>query len=183
MNGIFIVILLSSITILAIKNPSSILLAMQQGGEKALALTMQMTVIYAVWLGILNLIKETGLDKKIARLLSPLSKFLFGSASEESKSLAFLNLSANMLGMGGAGTPLAVKSIEKMEEKKNHYKSVCMLFVLNATSVQLIPSSVISLRSSFGSISSADILLPTFLSTLCSTIIGVTLVKIFIKDK
>ena len=92
-----------------------------------------------------------------------------------------LNISANILGMSGATTPMGIKSIQELEKHKGTEYAIAMFFVINATSVQLIPSSVLALRTSMGSISPSSIILPTILATLLSTIIGVILVKIFIK--
>ena len=94
-----------------------------------------------------------------------------------------LNISANMLGMSGATTPMGIKSIQELEKHKNTEYAICMFFVINATSVQIIPSSILALRSSMGAVSPSDIILPTILSTLVSTIVGVLLVKIFCKRK
>jgi spore maturation protein A len=92
-----------------------------------------------------------------------------------------LNISANILGMSGATTPMGIKSIQELEKHKNTEYAIAMFFVINATSVQLIPSSVMALRTSLGSATPSDIILPTVLATLLSSIIGILLVRIFIK--
>ncbi len=171
MNIIFGIVLLISCT------------TMLFGGEKALELTLKMVVIYAVWMGIFELLEKTGLSKKLAKLLKPLNKFLFGEIPEKANDFMSLNISANVLGMSGATTPMGIKSIKELEKHENTEYAIAMFFVINATSVQIIPSSVLALRSSLGSVSPSDIILPTVLSTLLSTVIGVLLVKIFIKNK
>ncbi|MDE7158544.1 MAG: spore maturation protein A, partial [Clostridiales bacterium] len=88
--------------------------------------------------------------------------------------LASCNLSANLLGLPGAPTPLGIKAVEKFCAAKNKYASD-MLFVLNATSLQLLPTTVIALRLAAGSTAAADILPPTLLATLFSTLVGVVL--------
>ena len=92
-----------------------------------------------------------------------------------------LNISANLLGMSGATTPMGIKSIHELEKHPNTNYAITMFFVINATSIQIIPSSVLALRTSMGSSSPADIIVPTILATLVSTVIGVLLVKIFVK--
>ena len=94
-----------------------------------------------------------------------------------------LNISANLLGMSGATTPMGIKSIQELEKHPNTQYAITMFFVINATSVQLIPSSVLALRTSLGSCSPADIILPTILATLLSSIIGIMLVKMFVRRK
>lgn len=183
MNIIFGIILILSTLILIIKSPEALLSSMLSGGEKALTLTLKMVVIYAVWLGVFELLERSGMAKKFAKLLKPLNRFLFGKVPEKANDFMSLNISANMLGMSGATTPMGIKSIQELEKHKNTEYAICMFFVINATSVQIIPSSILALRSSMGAVSPSDIILPTILSTLVSTIVGVLLVKIFCKRK
>ena len=92
-----------------------------------------------------------------------------------------LNISANILGVSGATTPMGIKSILELDKDKKSDYAVAMFFVINATSVQLIPSSVLALRASLGSLTPSDIILPTALATLLSSIVGIVLVKVFVK--
>lgn len=181
MNVIFGIVLILSTILLIFTNPDAVLSAMLSGGEKALTLSLKMVVIYAVWLGVFQLMENSGLSKKFARLFKPVNKFLFGNVPEKAGDFMALNVSANLLGMSGATTPMGIKSIQELEKYPNTNYAITMFFVINATSIQLIPSSVMALRTSLGSTSPADIILPTILATLLSTIIGVLLVKIFVK--
>ena len=181
MNVIFgFVLILSSITLI-FTDPNGTLSAMLLGGEKALSLTLKMIVVYAVWLGVFELLEQSGLAKKFAKLLGPLNKFLFGKVPDTANDFISLNMSANMLGMSGATTPMGIKAIQELEKHPNTQYAISMFFVINATSIQIIPSSVMALRTSLGSSSPADIILPTILTTLLSTLIGILLVRIFIK--
>jgi len=181
MNIIFGVVLSVSTLLLIFKSPDTVLSSMLLGGEKALSLTLKMVVVYAVWLGIFELMEKSGLSNKIARLLKPMNRFLFGKIPESASSFISLNISANVLGMSGATTPMGIKAVNELEKFPNTRYAITMFFVINATSVQVIPSSVLALRTSLGSVSPADIILPTILATLLSTVIGVLLVKIFVK--
>ena len=181
MNTIFGVVLILSTSILLFTNPDCILSSMLSGGEKAFSLTLKMVVIYAVWLGVFELLEQSGLAKKFAKALKPVNNKLFGQLPDSANNFMSLNISANILGMSGATTPMGIKSIQELEKHKNTDYAIAMFFVINATSVQLIPSSVLALRTSLGSTDPSNIILPTILSTLISTIIGILLVKIFIK--
>ncbi len=91
-----------------------------------------------------------------------------------------LNMSANMLGLGNAATPMGINAMKRLDDGSgiaNH--AVIMLIVLNATSIQLLPSTIIGLRANAGSLSPADIVLPTLLSTACTFLLGIFLVKMF----
>jgi spore maturation protein A len=168
---------------LTFSNPNAILSAFLAGSEKALSLSMKMIIIHAVWSGILFLMEKSGLAEKFAKLLTPLNKFLFGKVPEKANGYMALNISANALGMSGATTPMGIKSIQELEKHPNTSYAIAMFFVINATSVQIIPSSVLALRTSLGSSCPSSVILPTILATLLSTIIGVFLVKTFIKRK
>ena len=136
-----------------------------------------------MWLGILNIFEKTGLSAWFARALKPANRLLFGRLPEKANDYVSLNISANMLGMSGATTPMGIKAINEMEKHKGTEYAVAMFFVINATSVQLIPSSVLALRIKFGAQTASDIILPTILATLVSSVIGILLVKLFIRKK
>lgn len=181
MNFIFGAVLIISTAMLIIFDPKSVLSAFLSGGEKAVSLTLKMLIVYAVWLGVFKIMEKTGLADKLAKLLKPANKFLFGELPPAANGYMSLNISANILGMSGATTPMGIKSIRELDKHENTDYAVTMFFVINATSVQLIPSSVLALRTQAGATSPSDIILPTILATLLSTVIGVLLVKIFVK--
>ena len=181
MNVIFGLVLTLSTALLIWHDPSAMLAGMLSGGEKALSLTLKMVVIYAVWMGVFELLERTGLSNVFAKLLKPINKFLFGKVPDKANDYMSLNISANVLGMSGATTPMGIKAIKELDKHPKTDYITSMFFVINATSVQVIPSSVLALRNTFNSTSPSDIILPTILATLLSTIIGVMLVKIFIK--
>lgn len=181
MNFIFGLILILSTLLLVFSNPNGVLSAMLAGGEKALTLTLKMAVVYAVWLGVFELLERAGIANKLANTLRPMNKKLYGKVNKSASDYISLNMSANILGMSGATTPMGIKAIGELEKQKNNNYAIAMFFVINATSIQLIPSSILALRTSFNSTAPASIITPTILTTLLSTVIGVLLVRIFIK--
>lgn len=181
MNVIFGIIITVCTVILTFKSPETLLSAMLEGTNKALDLSLKMVVIYAVWMGVFKIMEKTGLSEKIAKLLKPLNRLLFGKVDEESSKYISLNLSANLLGMSGATTPMGINAVKALDKSEKSNYAVAMFFVINATSVQLVPSSILALRSTFNSASPSDVILPTILATLVSTIVGILLVKILIK--
>ena len=163
-------------------DPDGFLPALLSGGEKAATLSLSLLAVYCVWLGFFKVMERSGLAGKLSRAVFPLAKRLFKTDDREAVYLASCNLSANFLGLPGAPTPLGVKAVEKFCAAKNHY-AANMLFVLNATSLQLLPTTVIALRLAAGSSAPADIFLPTLLATLLSTILGVLLVMLFCRTR
>lgn len=174
MNGIFVAVFFVSAFLFLVVNPDGFLPAMLSGAEKAGALSLSLLAVYCVWLGFFKVLEESGLSHKLSRAVYPIAKKLFRSDDRDALFYASGNLSANLLGLPGAPTPLGVKAAEKFCAAKNHY-AADMLFVLNATSLQLLPTTVIALRLAAGSCSPSDILLPTLLATLLSSLSGVLL--------
>ena len=159
-------------------NPSIVLSTMVDASANALILSINLCGVYAVWLGILELIEKSGLSEKIAKLLRPLIRKIFGICDEESEKLIALNMSSNMLGLGNASTPLGIKALQKLDDESGVANdAVIMLIILNATSIQLLPSTIIGLRSAAGSISSSDIIIPTLIVTFFTFILGIILAK------
>lgn len=182
MNGIFTAVFLVSAAIMLFLDPEGFLPALLSGGQKAAALSLSLLAVYCVWLGFFKVMEKSGLAEKLSRALFPLAKKLFRSDDREAVYLAGCNLSANFLGLPGAPTPLGIKATEKFCAAKNKY-AADMLFVLNATSLQILPTTVIAMRSAAGSAASADIFLPTLLATALSTIVGAGLVMLTSKRK
>ncbi len=178
MNGIFAAVFVLSAVLFLIADPDGFLPAMLAGGEKAATLSLSLLCVYCVWLGFFKLLEQSGLAAKLTRALSPAARRLFGSEDRETLGFACENLAANLLGLPGAPTPLGVRAVQKFMAAGNG-DGADMLFVLNATSLQLLPTTAITLRAAMGSLSPADILLPTLLSTLFSSLAGVALLLFF----
>lgn len=110
--------------------------------------------VMCMWNGIMEIIKETTLINKITKCLTPIMKFLFPDITKESKAYGeiSMNIVANLLGLGNAATPLGLKAIKSLqEENKNKDElsnSMIMFIVLNTMSIQIIPTTVIAIRSS-----------------------------------
>jgi len=174
MNGIFFVIVTLSVAVLTFTNPEGALNSMLDGGSRAIELTLTMLAVYAVWLGILKIAEQCGITDKLARLLKKPIRLLFGNIGGKAQGYVAMNISANLLGMGGVATPMGISAAAELDKTGNTFASH-MLFVLSATSIQLLPTSVIALRAEAGSAYPSDILLPSLIATAFSTALGVCL--------
>lgn len=173
---------ISSICFLLWSAPDTIVGVMVEASGGALKLCIELCAVYAVWLGILELVDASGLGEKLAKLLHPIIKKLFKVQDPEIEKMIALNISANMLGLGNASTPMGIKAMQSLDDGSGvATTAMIMLIVINATSIQLLPSTVIGLRASAGSTSPADIILPTILATTVTTSLGIILVKFFSK--
>lgn len=153
------------------------------GAVSAATLCLNMIGVFALWMGIMNIAKQAGMMENLAKRMKRLLHFIFsGEKTEQAASLIALNLSANMLGMGNAATPAGVAAIAELNKTaKGNTASddMCMLLIVNSSSVQLIPLTIIALRSAAGSASPSDIILPTFIVTMMTTVAGIFAAKLF----
>lgn len=179
MNWVWTSIMLVGMGLLVINNVDIAVQSILDGGSKAISLSLKLWGIYAVWLGILKIVEETGLDKKLSRLFRPLIRRLIGDTDEYTSNQIVINLTSNLLGMGNASTPSGINAISGLDKgSKYATASMIMILILNSTSLQLIPTTVIGLRVSAGSTSASDIIIPTLIATIASTLVGILLVKI-----
>ena len=176
MNKIWLVMMVTGLCVLLVKDPSVAMSEMISASSSALTLCIELCGVYAVWLGMLELVDKSGLGEKLAKLLRPIIRKLFKINNPEIEKMIALNMSANMLGLGNAATPMGIKAMQALDTgEKIASPAIIMLVVINATSIQLLPSTVIGLRASAGSINPADIILPTLLSTIVTVSIGISL--------
>ena len=186
-NYLWAIIIIASIASAIFSGNLSLLAnAAMNGAKDAALLCINLIGVYALWMGLLNIAQKSGLVNIIAKWLGFLIKPLFkDKKSKESTSMITLNLSANFLGMGNAATPFGIKAVEEMQksnkDKKTATDDMCMLLIINASSIQLLPLSIIALRSAAGAQNPADIVLTTLLATTVTTAVGILSAKIMKK--
>ena len=140
--------------------------------------------IMCFWCGVMKIAEKSGLTQKLARLMKPLLKFLFKDAGKDEKALRaiVMNLTANMMGLSNAATPFGIKAMEEMDrlnpEKGRASNDMALFLVMNAACIQLVPSTIISIRAAAGSSNPGAIILPAILSTASAAIVGVICCKI-----
>ena len=160
--------------------PENFLPTLIDGASKSAALCFSLIATYAVWLGLMNVWKDSGVTRAVSRALRPLARKLFKTDDPETLDAVCMNASVNLLGISGAATAYGIKAANLLDRSKDAEYDSCMLFVLNATSLQLLPTSIIGVRTALGSASPADIVLPTLIATLFSTLLGVVLVRLLV---
>ena len=174
MNAVFTAVFIVSAAALAAIAPQEFLSSMLAGARQSLNVALTLFCIYAVWMGIAAVAEKCGITGGLSRAFKPLCKRLFKTESDKACEAAAMNLACNLLG-AGASTPFAVTAIGEFERESNGYAQR-LLFVLNATGIQLIPTTVIALRVSYGSAAATNIVLP---SLICSCIATAVAVGIF----
>lgn len=171
MNLIFTVIFVLSAAVMIINAPSDFLPAILDGGMNAAKTCLTLFCIYVVWMGLSAVAEDARLTEKAAKLLSKPCGKLFNTQNPAALKNITMNISCNLLGIGGAATPYGVKAIDALEKDGNEFAQN-LLFIINATSIQLIPTTVIALRAAAGSLAPHDIAVPSLIATAVSTFTG-----------
>lgn len=139
------------------------------------------------WCGVMKVAEKSGLTEKLAKFMKPILKVIFKEAAKDEKALGaiVMNITANMMGLGNAATPFGIKAMEEMDrlnkDKGKASNDMALFLVLNAACIQLVPSTVISIRAAAGSTNPGVIILPAIISTTIAAIVGVVCAKILQK--
>lgn len=152
---------------------------------RAIELAIALLGIMCLWTGLMAIAEKSGGIRFISRLFRPVLRILFPGIPKNHPAMGaiVMNLSANFLGLGNAATPLGLKAMNELQklnpEKSRATDAMCMFLVLNTAAVQLIPSTVIAIRTDAGSASPAEIITAVWIASVCATIAGIIAVRIF----
>ncbi|HPF83188.1 MAG TPA: nucleoside recognition domain-containing protein [Bacilli bacterium] len=155
-----------------------------ESGKNCLDMMIQIFPVMAVWLGLMNIAKESGLLTKFSNKISPLLKFLFPDIPKNHESLGYIasNIVINIFGLGSAATPFGLKAMKSLQEinpkKDTASRSMITFLVLNTSGVTIVPTTIISLRMMHGSSNPTGIVILCVIATSCSTIGGLIMDRI-----
>lgn len=147
--------------------------------KTAFEISLGLTGVLSLWMGIMKIGEKGGLVNALARWLSPLFIKLFPDLPKNHPVIGniFMNLAANMLGLDNAATPLGLKAMEGLQElnpkKDTASNSMIMFLVLNTSGLTLIPVSILVYRAQMGAAQPTDIFIPILLATFMSTLVGI----------
>ena len=168
---------------LATGNGPAVGAAALEGAGAAVDLCLAMAGVLCLWMGVMEIMKRSGLSAGLSRLLRPLLGRLYPEFARDREVMDCIsaNVSANLLGLGNAATPLGIEAVRRMERKSPGTASdaMCMLVVCNTASIQLIPTTVASVRAAAGSSSPFDILPAVWLASALSVGVGIAACKLF----
>ena len=160
-----------------------------ESSKTSLDMIFQLFPVMALWLGIMNIAKKSGLLERFAQMISPLLSRLFPEIPKGHESLSYIasNIVVNMAGLGSAATPFGLKAMKSLQEinpkKDTASRSMITFLVLNTSGVTLIPITIISLRMMYHSTDPTGIVLACILATLFSTIGGLTVDRLVARRK
>ncbi len=157
-----------------------ITLSMLAAARDGVGAALSMAGGFAFFCGLIAIPKRAGAVGALARWVSPLLRRLMGTELPgDALEYVTLNLTANLLGLGNAATPMGVEAARRMAAGGEAASdALCLFLVINASSVQLLPSTVVSLRAAAGSAAPGAIVGPTILATGISTLVGILSCKL-----
>nr|WP_325181768.1 spore maturation protein A [uncultured Oscillibacter sp.] len=159
-------------------NLDAVSAAALEGARSAIELSFSMAGVLCLWSGVMEIMNACGLSAGLARLFRPLLRRLLPEASRDPETLAEVsaNVSANLLGLGNAATPLGIRAARRMARGCEGTASdeLCLLVVLNTASIQLIPATIASVRVAAGCGTPFDILPAVWLASVLSVAAGLT---------
>ncbi|MGL5694028.1 MAG: nucleoside recognition domain-containing protein [Peptostreptococcaceae bacterium] len=153
--------------------------------SNAIEFAISLAGIMAFWMGIMNIAKDSGLIERIGEKLNPVMKKLFPSVPKGHKAMSYIvmNMALNILGAGNGATAFGLKAMSELQtlnrKKDTASNDMVMFLVINISSVQLIPFTMLKIRGDAGSQFPNEIIITTLFATIISTIIGVTTCKLF----
>lgn len=164
---------------------SEVTKAVLDSSKGAVDLAIALLGVLCLWSGIMEIASRAGLVKAIANIIRPITKLLYPGVPKDHPALAsmVMNMVANLLGLGNAATPLGLKAMNELQKLNGKKDTVtddmCMFLIINTSSIQLIPATLIALRAAAGSANPTEIIGAIWVTTICTTITGVMVGKLF----
>jgi spore maturation protein A len=183
-NLIWLFFIVAGFVVAAIQgNVSDLTEAIFEGSKTGVTVCFGLISILVFWLGIMRIAEDAGLLKKLAIVLRPIVVFLFPDVPKDHPALGYImsNMSANILGLGNAATPMGIKAMQELQklnpDKETASAAMCTLLALNTSSITIIPTTIIAIRMSFDSMNPAEIVGTTLLATMLSTMAAILVDK------
>lgn len=155
----------------------------------AFEMTIGLTGMLTLWMGMLKVGEDSGLVGRLAKALSPVLTKLFPDIPKNHPALSsiFMNISANMLGLDNAATPMGLKAMKELQslntQKDSASNPMIMFLTINTSGLTIIPISILAYRAKAGAAEPADVFIPLLLTTLCSTMVGLLVVSVIQRIK
>ena len=188
LNVIWPIFIIASIVYAVVTgNLDSINNSIFEVGENTINLILTLLGTVCLWNGLMKIVENTSLIKKIAKLISPFMKILFPEIKKgtEAYEEISMNIVSNILGLGNAATPLGLRAMQSMQkgnkDKSKLSNSMAMFIILNTASIQLIPTTVIAVRTALGSAEPTKMLIPIWGATIGAAMAGIISAKILMK--
>ena len=151
---------------------------------EAVEFILTLAGIMAVWSGLMRIAEESGLIEKISHTVRPLMKYLFPhEKNDRTIAMMIMSFMANIFGAGNSATIFSLRAMELLDAENGHSRyasnAMCMFISLTMSMIQLVPVTVIKIRSDLGSASPEDIIIPSIIAGFVSMIVSVWICKLF----
>ncbi|KNF09819.1 spore maturation protein A [Gottschalkia purinilytica] len=152
--------------------------------EEAVKFAISLIGIMSIWMGLINIAEKSGLIKSFSKILTPITSFLFPEVPKNHPAMSaiVMNMVTNMFGAGNSATAIGIKAMEEMntlnKNKKRSTNAMCMFLVINMSSIQIVPLTILKIRADAGSVNPTEIIGTSLVATTVSTIVGIIAVKI-----
>lgn len=149
------------------------------GGKLAIETVVGLAGLMALWVGIMKIAERSGLMEGLSGLLKPIVRWLFPTVPGDHPAIGaiLMNISANMLGLGSAATPMGLKAMQELQElnpdKETASEAMCTFLTLNTASITLVPGTVIALRATYGSVNPAEVVGATLIASVVAGIASI----------
>ena len=169
MNWIFVLLTAIGVIVFVINGDGAgAMAALASGCDGAVTLTLSLAGAYMLWSGLMRVAERAGLIEKLARLMKKPLGFLMPDAGEAAAPVT-LNLAANFFGLGNAATPFGIEAMKRLDRGDGRASdSMAMFIALNASCLELMPTSVIAVRTACGSADPYSVVLPTFIASVAA---------------
>lgn len=185
-NLIWLGLILIGIIVAAINGKIEVISeAAFEGAKTAVTVCFGLISILAFWLGMMKIAEQSGLLAKLQWLLSPVARFLFPHVPKDHPAMGYIlsNMSANLLGLGNAATPMGLKAMEELQklnpDPKTASPAMCTLLALNTSSITLIPTTIIAIRMNYNSANPVEIVGTTIMAGMFATVVAILLDKYY----
>ena len=171
-------VVLSVLCGLATGRGPAVAAAAMEGAVAGVELCLSMAGVLCLWMGVMEVMKRSGLSDKLSRLLMPVLRRLYPAFARDREVMDTIsaNVSANLLGLGNAATPFGIRAAQLLAgQGADGLRGLLVLLVINNSGLELMPSAVMTLRQQAGSVAPGAIWLPTLAATGISTLVAVML--------
>lgn len=185
-NVIWLLLLVSGILVAGFNgNIEIVTTAALESARSAVTIAFELVGIMALWLGLMKIAEKAGIISSIAFLVRPITRLLFPSIPPDHPAMGaiVMNISANVLGLGNAATPMGLKAMQEMQKLNNNKReaseAMCTLLAVNTSCITLLPATILGVRVAAGSTQPTAVVGTTIFATLCASIVAITCDRVF----
>lgn len=179
-----VMILFAFVSAIVTGSMSGLSAAVIQGGQDAVSLLLRLVAMLCLWGGIMEIAESAGITRAFSRILSPVLKLIFPRLKKEDYALeaVSMNVTANVLGLGNAATPLGLEAMRRLQEINTDpftaSDEMVVFVVMNTAAMHIVPTTVATLRGQYGSQSPMAIMPASILTSFCALTVAITCAKL-----